>query len=150
MLPVFIIILAAVLFAGRAWQAKQLALAQARRCAWQYSNTGCQDPPEGCEEVIGGPQGTGIDSGIEEGLDIGALDKLAGVPVIGPVIENIFGNAMLAVSKKQVSYPPLLGGRAVEINGSFYLMCNENARTVGSILRQAFCDTAGRVMGICD
>ena len=151
MLPFFILILFGVLFAARVAETRQLLLVKARHCAWHHSNAGCpQKPPEGCDGVVGPPVDTGIDNDIWQRAEATSpIDAASEIPFVGTAVEWIFGSALQTRADGTVERPPVLGGRAVEVHGRYYLMCNEKPRTLGETLREAFCSLAGAFPLVC-
>ncbi len=145
MLPFFILILFGVLFAARMAETRQALLVKARHCAWQHSNAGCPGrAPEGCDGVVGSPVDSGMDNDIWQRAEASSpIDEASDIPLVGAAVEAIFGSALLADAGGEVERPPVLGGRAVEVHGRYYLMCNEQPRTLGEALIDAFCDLAG-------
>jgi len=149
MLPVFILILFGVLFAARMAETRQAALMAARACAWRYADAGCR-PVEGCEQVIVASADTGIDNDIRQRVEAESfLDTMTEIPLLGPAVEGIFGSAAVADAGRTVERPTVLGGGAIEIRGSYYLMCNERERTLGGLLREAFCSVADAFPAVC-
>lgn len=143
MLPVFILILFGVLYVARVSDSRQAALVAARGCAWRYANAGCRQV-EGCGQVVVASADSGIDNDIRQRVEKGGvLDEMTNIPLLGPVIEGIFGSAVAANAGRAVERPPVLGGGAVEVHGRYYLMCNERERDLGGILKDAFDDVVG-------
>jgi hypothetical protein len=148
-LPIFLLIFAGVLYVERLSETKQRALVEARRCAWQYADAGC-DPkkiPEGCEDVLQYAAGLSDDNALTDNESGGVLDGLEDIPFIGPFIEGLFGNALTARANRNIRKPPILGQETVSINGYYYLMCNEKKLDILDVVTSAFCGTVGSQLG---
>lgn len=137
-LPTFILIFAGVLFVQHLWEVRQTALITARRCAWQYSSSGCRESPPGCEGVVssrGSSDGDEQTSRLIKGKMLAGLKEL---PVIGTAIEGLFGGALNSSASNTVTRPTVLGGGAARVKGDFYLLCNEREREMKEVLKTMF------------
>lgn len=156
-IPVFILLWAAVIHVGGSFQAKSVASQTARRCAWAYANGGCDDVPEGCEGVVGGADrqfddgdiddvagddGQKIRDGVQQISDP-IDDSIGEIPVAGDIIHAIVGTATTATAGVPVKRPKVLGGQRQRLTTSYTVMCNEREKTLGSIVTGAFCSLTG-------
>jgi hypothetical protein len=149
LLPVFILIFAGIQYVETLWENKQQALLQARKCAWLYANAGCdqgQLPPD-CVRSTPDADGLPERNALAESTDGGVLDGLTDVPLIGPAIEGLFANAFNSLSSREIQPPPLLGERAFEVVGIYYLMCNERERDMLDLFKGAFCSFVSDASG---
>ncbi len=132
-LPVFIIVLAAVLHFHSAFSAKLDASTQARSCAWAYSLAGCGDAdiPEGCNVSDLGDDKNDIDS---EGLR-------AGLEVVNKVGVTLLGLEAGITSRpgREVDVSSVLGGGTRKISGDYSVMCNETKMGPKDLAKKAYC-----------
>lgn len=148
-LPVFILIFAGIRYVESLWENRQQALLRARTCAWLYANTGCDHEklPPNCNGVLRDANGLTESNALAESMNGGVLDGLTEVPLIGPVVESLFASAFRSRSSRQIQRTHMLGEKTVAVVGDYYLMCNERKRNMLDLIKDAFCSTAGDVLG---
>jgi len=155
-LPVFVLLLAAMMYFGHAYRAKLDASVQARSCAWAYSLAGCvgkADLPEGCEvERIG--DGDDAFESIEDNHQMGSESLAAfgrkganGSPVDGALAgASSIGRALTGLREgvrstptRSVVIPSILGGGTRSVSANYSVMCNEREYSPSSLAIEAYC-----------
>ncbi len=132
-LPVFIIILAAVLHFHSAFSAKLDASTQARSCAWAYSLAGCGDAdiPAGCNvSNLGDPQNDINSEGLRAGLEV--INKV-GVTLLG------LEAGITSRPGREVEVSSVLGGGTRKLSGDYSVMCNETKMGFRGLAKKAYC-----------
>jgi hypothetical protein len=149
LLPVFILIFAGILYVETLWETQQQALLQARKCAWLYANTGCDEEQltQDCVDALHDTEGLTEGNSLAESMNGGVLDGLTEVPLVGPVIEGLFASAFDSRSSRKIQRTPILGEKTVAVIGGYYLICNEKERDMLDVIKDAFCSTVGDVSG---
>lgn len=167
MLPIFVVILAALIYFHRTDMAKLQNNNKARSCAWTYSINGCQRsqmPPE-CKI---GPVRTGFSS---IGDSLGNQDLKSATSAFGSagnasssgdpstVTNGIaganrialallgLGEGIVAEPTKSVKRPSLFGGGAKNIMSNYTVMCNERNMTIADILHASYCEIGNSLPG---
>lgn len=153
MLPVFIIVLAAVLYFHRAYSAKLQSNVKARSCAWRYSVDGCQrsEMPKECniEYVTDGYTAIGdvvssddFEDNVEasESRSTGdtARQGIAGANRIALAFLGL-REGIVAQPTSDVQRPSLLGGGLRRIGSDYSVMCNEREMKFLEILKYSYC-----------
>jgi hypothetical protein len=140
-LPVFALLLIALLFLLRWYQARDDARGLARRCAFEHAIHGCTDIPPGCAEVLAGARNSGdrveaqaLRGAAAAGDSFGVLD----LPLISDAIDTLFGSATRAQVARRVRRP--WDSAEARASGDFVVLCNDRPREVGPAIKQVFCD----------
>lgn len=166
-LPLFVVVLAAVIYFHRAYASKIDMRVKARSCAWSYAANGCDKKflPKGCPvseigdrpNTVSGMFGADFKEsfGLDESKEVvkeidaqhGALDSaLQGANAIGLGIlglsEGIKTNPSTSIGK-----PSILGGGEHSISGDYSVMCNERNRTVKELAVGAYCSLSSSLPG---
>lgn len=151
-LPVFILILAAILHFHRAYSKKLALNEEARACAWKYAVDGCKSSAlekqckvtRGEVEALGAIQGNQANSAMSEMAEAaGTMSKIGG-RVIGltePFTTHADGESVRA---------SLLGGGTMKLRSRYTLMCNERGGTPASMLHKWLCGISQGKMLSCD
>jgi hypothetical protein len=119
----------------------------ARRDAWIFSNSGCEGDNPGRAEIA--PECAGDDQ--SSGLSWAA--GLQKIPVVGYLVDSIFGYRFTATGVEPYTEPPLFGGKSKSSRYSYHLTCNEASRDGKQILSQVLVqtvDSLGLGFGISD
>ncbi len=164
--PLFVIVLAAIIYYHQVYSTKLERNTQARRCAWEYSVHGCrpENIPDGCPIArIGENDFIGIDEGLDERASLfadgtgGAQAQSQssfgdGAETANSILIGLIGlrQGIEARPSRNVRMPSILGGATRSIAGSYSVMCNERRRTVGGIIKDAYCsikDSGTRLPG---
>jgi hypothetical protein len=144
LLPLFVLILAGVMYLFRSYEGKQLAMLKARSCGWQFALHGCETPPEDCSVGDADQGEKGVDQALAQLKDGSVIDAAIQLPVIGSAIKALFGVGTRGSASTSVSRPPLLGGGEVKYAGTFYVLCNTVHRTLGDTAKETFCSLIPR------
>lgn len=166
-LPLFVIVLAAVIYFHRAYASKIDMGVKARSCAWSYAANGCQkkDLPKGCpvSEIGDRPKSVsglfGADFKESFGLDEsekvvqeldaqhGALDSaLQGANAIGLGVLQL-SEGIKVTPSTSFGKPSILGGGTHSISGDYSVMCNERNRTIKDLAVGAYCSVSSSLPG---
>lgn len=166
-LPLFVIVLAAVIYFHRAYASKIDMGVKARSCAWSYAANGCQkkDLPKGCpvREIGDRPNSVsgmfGADFkesfGLDESEEVvqeletqhGALDSaLQGANAIGLGVLGL-SEGIKVTPSTSIGKPSILGGGKYSISGDYSVMCNERNRTVKDLAVGAYCSVSSSLPG---
>lgn len=131
MLPFWILVFASMFFVYRAGMARQATLEGARQNAWYVASSGSE-----CTRGAGGRGGCTIRRGSVEGD--GFLADFAGISIIGPIIgrvvEQIYGFSITAQCSQSYARPEHFGGGTSSSRSNYYLYCNGETITVDSLL----------------
>ncbi len=147
MMPAFILLFAGVGFFHHYYTARMNAAETARRCAWAYSNGGCDQVPGGCAGVVGGQDAGGApraSSGdiAEAQTQIDRITSGVAVPGLDSIRRAILGTATTATGRESVPIPDVARGGRRDATCRYTVVCNERERTLASIVRDAFCAKA--------
>jgi len=166
-LPVFVIVLAAIIYFHRAYATKINMNSKARSCAWSYAVNGCQasSRQEGCPISEIGGERSGIFDGFGDSIEdteqknraaelaakvkkeTGALDNvLDGANTIGLAILGL-GEGIEARPSASFARPSILGGGTRTIFGSYSVMCNEQKRSPADLANAAYCSVSKSLPG---
>jgi hypothetical protein len=136
MLPVFIILVAAIYHVHGVAMARLEARAAARGCAYQYAMDACQ-PAEHlvdlctvAEPARGGAPLDGGDSAAQAG---GIFAELERWPVLGPAVISVFGETASASATSEGRAHLAAEPDAGVATESIYLVCNTEPRDWGGI-----------------
>jgi hypothetical protein len=143
MLPVLGILLLGTSFVRERALARQQALLEARRCAWEFALAGC-DPervPQSCKRA---PRQGQSEEGAQKSQDLmGRLDEshngfnpLDDVPVLGAAMRALFGSTTTASRSIEVPSPWTPGARFAA-GGEITVACNEKPREVLDVVQDA-------------
>jgi len=143
MLPVLGILFVGTSFVRERALARQQALLEARRCAWDYALAGC-DPEHLPQSCKGTPQRGQTAEGAHKSEDmIGQLDEshdgfnpLDDVPVLGSAMRALFGTTTTASRSIELASPWTPGARFA-VGGEITVACNEKPREVLDVVRDA-------------
>lgn len=118
-----------------------VARAQARSCAWRYSNAGCRDgAPDGCGEA----STSDMQLADENDSDRGILDSITDLGVIGPVLGQVLGTAVDLRVGRTVEHTAMFGDEDITVGARIYLLCNERNRTMEEIAQDTACALIAR------
>lgn len=143
MLPFFILVWGLILYVHSYYSRRITLGQQSKSCSWQYSNSGCQTVPDGCQRFAVSARGDfdSRDLGGERGSDfqefISEVGSFVGRIVLG---QNAVVNASAEVAKPQV-----IGGGRAQLRTQHAVMCNEVPTDPARIARNAFC----RISRLC-
>jgi hypothetical protein len=149
-LPALLALLLGVSLVREIYVAKQLALADARRCALLHAASGCGPRvPEGCNDVLlAGPQladdgsAFAILTATNAVSARDALHLLDGMPDFAAALNGLFGTTTGAHAVRDVHLPgPSREARPV--TGGMVLACNERETNVLGAVKRAACEAAG-------
>ena len=155
-LPVFVLVLASVLYFHNLYAAKLDANVAARACAWDYAVKGC-DPtskkPKHCKvgkvtngfQALGGSTlnnspfkdssgGSGGQQETKSDLELG----LAGANRIGLGLMGLREGVVVSASR-DLTKPSILGGGKKSVSSNYTVMCNEIERSPGELAIEGFC-----------
>lgn len=153
-LPVFVILFVGIFFARDLQAAKLASEQQARRCAWEYSYTGC-DPdhrPSGCtvpdaDQPLAGDLSEVID---RVNLDDQSLSTIQGDLGLGKVVRDLIRDQVVsrlaaalthdieATTTVERERPNLFGAGKTVIDGKYRLACNLRPQTPAQLLDTAW------------
>ncbi len=136
MIPFFVLVWGFLIYAVQVYADGIRAGVRARDCAWTYAQTGCDSVPAQCQSEPA--DGEVIDAGAESGVSE-LLTNMREIPVVGGLLETIFGRLVVGVHNEEVTRPNILGGGGVQVQRSFAVMCNERPRTIGEIAQDIAC-----------
>ncbi|MDQ3031891.1 MAG: hypothetical protein M3Y87_05690 [Myxococcota bacterium] len=151
MMPVFISLFVGIGFFHEYYLARMNAATEARRCAWAYSNGGCDQVPDGCAGVIrgtGGAESRGSSPAVEDHTGdvrdgVAELDREMPMSASRRIMEAILGSSTTARGSEPVQLPDWVGGGSREATCGYTVVCNEREHTLQSLVREAFCNKAG-------
>lgn len=164
-LPLFVIVLAAVIYFHRAYATKISLGVKARSCAWQYSVNGCtrKSLPEGCPvSEIGAPSdsGTAFGDNFMEAMTNKDKEMATEVDEGRSKLDTVLGGAnevslmvlqlsegIVAKPSGSVQKPSILGGGTHSLSANYSVMCNERRRTMGDLLKLAYCSIDSSLPG---
>jgi hypothetical protein len=144
MMPVFISLFAGIGFFHHLYSARMDAGTLARRCAWAYANGGCDAVPAGCEGVTRGSAPPTSPSPAQGDVDeargqVAQLDDEMPMPAASSILDAILGTTTTTRADEQVPMPQWIGGGERPATCRYAVACNERERTLGSLVRDAFC-----------
>ena len=154
MMPVFISLFVGIGFFHQYYSARMDAATEARRCAWAYANGGCEDVPPGCAGIVGGSGGAErrlSDSAVQGQVDDArqnVADMEREMPLPGAatrIYEAILGSSTTARGSEPVTMPDWVGGGTRDARCGYTVVCNEEERTLGGLIHEAFCGSVGRL-----
>lgn len=135
-LGVFLIIYVGLFHMHKLQGSVLLARAEARSCAWRYSNAGCRDgAPTGCGEA----STSEMQLADEDDDGRGIVDMLTGIPVLGPVFGAVLGTAVDLRVSREVKHTAMFGTEDITVGARIYLLCNERNRTTREIAQDTAC-----------
>jgi hypothetical protein len=150
-LPLFIIVLAAIMYFHNLYAAKLDNSVQARSCAWTYAVNGCEKKflTKGCKAAEVSDGFDAIESAMggnpfeeEHGKDREVDQALAGANRVGLALLGL-REGVKTQHGSRVNKPSILGGGKVSVASNYTVMCNEREFTVGEIITEAYCSIAG-------
>lgn len=135
-LPILTLLYAGVLHLYRVQSAVLAARAQARACAWRYSNAGCRGgAPPGCENT------TPTYDDIADPND-GEQTMWESAMAIEPLrwaFEGLLGTSVTVHAARKVSASPLFGDQEINVGSQLFLLCNEHNRTGEELATDTAC-----------
>ena len=163
-LPLFVIVLASMIYLHHLYAAKLRSSRNARSCAWAYSVGGCTPAPLplGCTATDMADHYTSIGSTMKGGNPFevktsgspsqkeaqarSGLDKgLSGASRVGLALIGL-EKGKTVIYATDVTRPSILGGGKTTVAGDFSVMCNEKDMDPTDIAKAAFC-ALGKEMG---
>lgn len=146
MLPVFMTVMALFFMVYRVYTKKFETMSNVRSVAWTAANSdSCEDG--GTEECPSG--GSGCTTSDEEDDVQGGIDDLLGeateIPVLGTLLDGVFGVAITKTVTDSVENPDYLGGGTKSVATSYTLMCNPEPTTVWELILDSFNDIIGDI-----
>lgn len=136
LLPVFLILWLGVFHMYKVQGSVLIARAQARRCAWRYSNAGCRGAaPPGCGDMSASDTAL-----VAAGENDGNIDGvLAALGPLGSLFEGVLGSAAnVRVSRDVKKTSPIVAEDGA-VGASIYLLCNEKNRSTAEIAQDTAC-----------
>ena len=140
MLPVFILLLACVYYLLDQGQAKAEASSTARRCAWSYAVSGCQQKPPGCDGASMREEGAEDDPEAQDTQGEqreGTMDKIAGIPVVGPIVQGMVGEGFRVTATAEARAAVTADEKAA-VRSDYYLLCNTVSQGWGDMIKRMF------------
>lgn len=150
LLPLLVLLFLGVLYLRDVFLGVQRADLEARTCAWLYSDNGCTSVPPGCEGLVGPASSEvevdssvlqafdeGARRAVEEGDASGFVQEVIG-SVLGPALDEAFGNALEGRGQVRIERSPLFGGDVLTLFSRFRLSCNLTARTPGEVALESW------------
>lgn len=163
-LPLFVIVLASLIYLHHLYAAKLTVSRKARACAWAYSVGGCTPAalPKGCKASDIADHYTSIGDTMKGGNPFevqtngsasqkeaqarSGLDKgLAGASSIGLALIGLQKGKTASYST-DVQRPSILGGGKTSVSGNYSVMCNEKDMKPLDVAKAALC-ALGEKMG---
>lgn len=139
MLPFFIVVYAGIYYMHGLYAGYQLALGQARTCAWDYAKRGCEgDPPPGCEAAVGHEAMAQNEEDNFRVQDI--LGQLSSLPLIGDVVEGIFGRPLQTSTRHEIWAPRTFAPRRRSVASHYFTLCNTVPQSWGDVAMSIFCE----------
>jgi hypothetical protein len=150
-LPVFVILFVGVIFVRDMLSARFEAQQEARRCAWAYSDNGCEAVPADCAQVLAEPR---LDmsmpkaSQVKDQLIARVGDVHGGITQAG--IRNIIEGVVTGYIVKALTWkfdatrvverkrPHLFGGGTSLVPGHYRLACNVAETKQESLIGQVW------------
>lgn len=139
-LPVLVMLLAAVPLIAERYGGRQQALLEARRCAWSYALSGCTREADGC----GGFETEAAPETEDESVVTTARSESAGgadvfelIPGLTRALEAVLGETARASVAIELRERDGVRRRA---RADLAVACNERPRNVLDMARQVFCD----------
>jgi hypothetical protein len=170
-LPVFIVIFAAILFVRNKQLLTHAAEARARSCAWQYSANNCTSIPSGCEDVLRtstaeNPASKAVEDVFQDaknglGKDPKGVFEAVTRKLLGHAIQALFGKYSEAKVEHELARPSVLGGdsstspasaspaapspaASVIVVGRYHLACNLAPQKPVDVVKDAW----GKITGL--
>jgi hypothetical protein len=137
MLPFFIILWASIIYVHKYYSSRITLGAQAKSCAWQYSNGGCRSTPAGCESLT---VHAGADFSSDDLPGGGSFQQFANDPFVRPIIQLVLGSNSYVTGNGNVVRPAQLGSGNTPITSRNVVMCNEVPTSPQELARRAFCN----------
>jgi hypothetical protein len=142
LLPCFLLLFFAIYGIHSRYEAKQRALANARHCAWVYSQRGCAGPlPPGCSTRPSTPRALAAKQYVES--DFSTVSSGTEKPArLSGVIENqvgepqrtLFGRYINATSRISPEVPDILGWDESDTQAKYHLACNLEPQRLSDVL----------------
>jgi hypothetical protein len=159
MLPLFIVLFAAVYHLHATGSAALLAAEQSRACAWQFAVSGCEDASkvELCKGVLAskgadvkGESDARVQGGDEAGAELdrskSMLDKIEDIPVLGGLVRMLFGEG--AVASARADAPRFMKAETVPLEKSYYIVCNTVSKSWGDLIKDQVCAVVTGKLGM--
>jgi hypothetical protein len=151
LLPLLTILFAGVFYMSSLYNTRQQALVTVRGCAWAYSKRACGGTTGLDERCVVGNVRT-LDTGGAETLG-GRIDSILSaaenIPVLGTLVEELFGRTFAMSVSTQVPSGPFRPGEPTGVRGGYYTLCNTEERTPGQVAIDIFCDFIGDLLPGC-
>lgn len=123
MIPFFLIILGSVTYVHDSYRARIVVFQQTKGCAWDYANRGCTGTAA-CQVTDQGAFGGGE-----------VMATIQRVPVIGTLLDQLFGRRVKYNKSINVARPSFLGGGTQAVRGEQVLACNTQPRNILQLMR---------------
>jgi hypothetical protein len=136
LVPVLGMLLIGTLFVRERYLTRQRALVAARRCAWEYALSGCDDHalPASCSDAPRtdqSSQGSDASQAVIDQARLGAdgsnFDVFDEVPILGTAMRALFGTTTSASVRREVRVPWSATGTVSE-GGEIVVACNQQVR----------------------
>lgn len=148
--PLFILLLVAVLYVRDQALTQQAVEMKARSCAWQFSAANCNTVPPGCDgmvaqstkpnpasqEVMDALQG-GKDQAVTQADKTGVVSKIVS-SLLGPVLDAAFGRSLDATVERDLERPGPFGGDTKQMTGRYHLACNLTPESPKDVAKDAW------------
>jgi hypothetical protein len=160
MLPVMIVLFAAVYHFYSLGRAELTTSQSARACVWQYALNGCRDVGSMCEGSAvargGDVEQRAPDQGKEpepednryknaKAIHKGVFGTLEEIPVVKQVVEFLFGEVASATAATKVQ--EFRSQEQSRIENKLYLVCNTVSESWGSKIKDSICSMVNVVVG---
>lgn len=130
MLPFFLLCLFGIYFVHDHASARSLSLARARGCAWQFATAGCPDHHDlvncGQADIAGAGERV-------EGDDESVLDRVSDIPVLGALVDGLFGTGRSVTSTHPAPAGVIAAG-STEVTARYFMVCNTVPRDWKSMI----------------
>lgn len=160
MLPVMIVLFAAVYHFYSLGRAELTTSQSARACVWQYTMSGCRSEGALCQGLT--PEGDGdveqkaANQGKEPEPEDGrykhakdssksVLEKATQIPVVRQLVELLFGK--VASVSASMSVPKFRSEERSKTTNTLYLVCNTVPESWGDKIKASICDMAEKIVG---
>jgi hypothetical protein len=135
MLPMFIVLLAAVYHCHARAAAKQDALTAARGCAYQFAMAGCRAAEPDIDLCAAAKAQT---LARVEGEFTGVFSRIEAIPLLGEPVKALFGEGARAQAVTRSK--GFMGSEPLEHEEQVVLVCNTTSRTLFGAVKDSFCE----------
>lgn len=150
MLPLFIILFAGIYHLHALGVLALDNAERARGCAWQFAVQGCEAASTGdlCEGVSVAKDADvkresdaraagGDETAAELEKSKSVLDQVADIPILGGLVEALFGEGAVAALRRQTA--GFMGEEEVTLQKSYYVVCNTVAKSWSDLMKDQVC-----------